>query len=112
VATRPYPGLYPDQHAGSVDRSRRIAAAQRDGCAFARSARSCCTSRHGCARRYAQLKEARHLQRFASVHGPVANLFMHCLYHTEARQKRTLRTQPFEAWENVACARMPERLAA
>jgi putative transposase len=51
-----------------------------------------------------RFKSARHLQRFASVHDQVANLFMHCRYHTDARQKRALRTQAFEAWESVTCA--------
>ncbi|MFM0258439.1 IS6 family transposase [Paraburkholderia sediminicola] len=59
-----------------------------------------------------RFKSARHLQRFASVHDQVANLFMHCRYHTDARQKRALRTQAFEAWESVTGAPMPERLAA
>jgi putative transposase len=59
-----------------------------------------------------RFKSARHLQRFASVHDQVANLFMHCRYHTDARQKRALRTQAFEAWESVTGAPMLERLAA
>jgi putative transposase len=44
-----------------------------------------------------RFKSARHLQRFASVHDQVANRFMHCRYHTDARQKWALRTQAFEA---------------
>ncbi len=59
-----------------------------------------------------RFKSARHLQRFASVHDQVANLFMHCRYHTDAKQKRALRTQAFETWESVTCAPMLERLAA
>ncbi|WP_211608444.1 IS6 family transposase [Paraburkholderia nemoris] len=59
-----------------------------------------------------RFKSARHLQRFASVHDQVANLFMHCRYHTDPRQKRALRTQAFEAWKSVTCAPMPVRLAA
>jgi hypothetical protein len=39
-------------------------------------------------------------------------LFMHCRYHTDAKQKRALRTQAFETWESVTCAPMLERLAA
>jgi transposase-like protein len=31
-----------------------------------------------------RFKSARHLRRFASVHDQVANLFMHCRYHTNA----------------------------
>jgi putative transposase len=51
-----------------------------------------------------RFKSARHLQRFASVHDQVANLFMHCRYDADAKQKRALRTQAFEAWESVTCA--------
>ncbi|MDB5789898.1 MAG: transposase [Caballeronia mineralivorans] len=46
-----------------------------------------------------RFKSARHLQRFASIHDQVGNLFMHCRYHTNAQQKRALRTQAFETWE-------------
>jgi hypothetical protein len=49
---------------------------------------------------------------FASVHDQIANLFMNCRYHTDAGQKRTLRTQAFEAWESVTGAPLLERLAA
>jgi len=59
-----------------------------------------------------RFKSTRQLQRFASVHDQVANLFMHCRYHTDAKQKRALRTQAFEAWEGVTCAPMLDRLAA
>ena len=59
-----------------------------------------------------RFKSARHLQRFASVHDQVANLFMRRRYHTDAKQKRALRTQAFAAWESVAYAPMLERLAA
>jgi putative transposase len=59
-----------------------------------------------------RFKSARHLQRFTSVHDQVANLFMHCRYHTDAGQKRTLRNQAFEAWESVACAPIPGLLAS
>jgi putative transposase len=59
-----------------------------------------------------RFKSARHLQRFASVHDQVANLFMHCRYHTDAEQKRALRTQAFEAWESLTDTPMLERLAA
>jgi putative transposase len=45
-----------------------------------------------------RFKPARHLQRFASVHDQVANLFMHCRYYTDAKQKRALRTLAFETW--------------
>jgi putative transposase len=56
-------------------------------------------------------KSARHLQRFASIHDQVGNLFMHCRYHTNAQQKRGLRTQAFETWETVMGTATFERLA-
>src|SRR6202051_789873 len=59
-----------------------------------------------------RFKSARHLQRFASIHDQVGNLFMHCRYHTDAKQKRALRAEAFEAWESVTGAQMLERLAA
>lgn len=59
-----------------------------------------------------RFKSARQLQRFASVHAQVANLFMHCRYHTNAQEKREARTQASAAWERVACAPMLGRLAA
>jgi putative transposase len=34
-----------------------------------------------------RFKSARHLQRFASVHDQVANLFMRFRYHTDAKAK-------------------------
>jgi putative transposase len=46
-----------------------------------------------------RFKSARHLQRFMSVHDQVANLFMHCRYNMNAKQKRQARKQAFEAWE-------------
>jgi putative transposase len=54
----------------------------------------------------------RMLQRFASVHDQVGNLFMYCRYNTNAQQKREARDQAFEAWERVTCVPMPGRLAA
>lgn len=51
-----------------------------------------------------RLISACHLKRFASVRDRVTNLFMHCPYHTDAGQKRTLRTRAFEPWESVAHA--------
>jgi putative transposase len=59
-----------------------------------------------------RFKSARHLQRFASVHDQIANLFKDCRYYTDAKQKRALRTLAFEAWESVTGAPMRERLAA
>ncbi|GLK61678.1 hypothetical protein GCM10017624_38420 [Azotobacter vinelandii] len=40
-----------------------------------------------------RFKSARQLQRFASVHAQVANLFMHCRYHTNAQWKREVRSR-------------------
>jgi putative transposase len=59
-----------------------------------------------------RFKSARHLQRFTSAHDQVANLFTHCRYHTDVKQKRALRTQALEAWESVTFAPMLERLTA
>jgi putative transposase len=58
-----------------------------------------------------RFKSAGHLQRFASVHDQVGNLFLHCRYHTDATQKRALRAEAFEAREGVTGAPMPGRLA-
>jgi len=58
-----------------------------------------------------RFKSAGHLQRFASVHDQVGNLFLHCRYHTDANQKRALRAEAFEAWESVTGAPMLGRLA-
>src|SRR5258707_12545508 len=54
-----------------------------------------------------RFKSARHLQRFASVHDQVGNLFMYCRYNTNAQQKREARDQAFEAWGRVTCVPMP-----
>jgi len=51
-----------------------------------------------------RFKSARHLQRFASTHDQVANLFMHCRYNTNVQAKRDARTQAFAAWARVTCA--------
>ena len=59
-----------------------------------------------------RFKSARHLQRFASVHDHVGNLFMYCRYNTNAQQKREARDQAFEAWGRVTCVPMLGRLAA
>lgn len=59
-----------------------------------------------------RFKSSSHLQRFASAHDQVVSLFMHCRHHTDAKEKRALRTQAFDAWERVTCAPMLERRAA
>ncbi|SOE92609.1 putative transposase [Burkholderia sp. D7] len=59
-----------------------------------------------------RFKSARHLQRFTSVHAQVASLFMHSRYNTNAQEKRSARTQAFEAWEGVTGHSMLDRLSA
>ncbi|SEJ49851.1 putative transposase [Azotobacter beijerinckii] len=59
-----------------------------------------------------RFKSARPLQRFASIHAQVANLFMPCRYHSNTQQKRAVRTRAFAALERVTCAPMPGRFAA
>jgi putative transposase len=58
-----------------------------------------------------RFKSAGHLQRFASVHDQVGNLFLHCRYHTDAKQKRALPAEVTEAWESATGAPMLGRLA-
>jgi len=52
-----------------------------------------------------RFKSARHLQRFASTHDQVANLFMHSRYNRDAAVKRAARSQAFAAWGGVSGAR-------
>ncbi|KVP67113.1 transposase, partial [Burkholderia ubonensis] len=52
-----------------------------------------------------RFKSARQLQRFASVHGQVSNLFMGCRFHRNAQHKREARAQALAAWERASCAR-------
>ena len=51
-----------------------------------------------------RFKSARHLQRFASTHDQVANLFMHSRYNRDAAAKRTARTQAFAAGDGASGA--------
>ena len=53
-----------------------------------------------------RFKSAGHLQRFASVFGTVANLFMGCRYNRNALTKREARVQAYEAWNWASCAQM------
>nr|WP_244127939.1 IS6 family transposase [Burkholderia gladioli] len=53
-----------------------------------------------------RFKSARQLQRFASVHGQVANLCMGCRCHRDAQQKLAARAQAMLAWERASCARL------
>src|SRR5471030_442641 len=59
-----------------------------------------------------RFKSARHLQRFASTHDQVANLFMRCRHTPKAQAKREARTQAFAAWERVSCAPMMASLTS
>ena len=52
-----------------------------------------------------RFKSARHLQRFASTHDQVANLFMHSRYNRDAAAKRAARSQAFAAWGGASGAR-------
>src|SRR5260370_31929590 len=56
--------------------------------------------------------QAAHAQAVKRSMGAPRVLIMHCRYHADAKQKRALRTRPFETWESVTCAPMLERLAA
>jgi putative transposase len=53
-----------------------------------------------------RFKSARQLQRFASVHGQVSNLFMGCRYNRNAKCKREARVQARAAWDWAVCARI------
>ncbi len=52
-----------------------------------------------------RFKSPRQLQRFTAVHDPLANLFMHCRYRTDAKAKRATRSQAFLAWEAASAAK-------
>ena len=52
-----------------------------------------------------RFKSARHLQRFASTHDQVANLFMHGRCNRDAAAKRATRSQAFAAWGGASGAR-------
>jgi putative transposase len=56
------------------------------------------------ATRQRELKSAAHLQRFASVHGLVQNLFRVGRHLLRSAHHRVLRAQAFRVWEAVACA--------
>ena len=51
-----------------------------------------------------RFKSACHLQRFASVHDPVINIFQHCRYNRDAKVKRAARAQAMKTWGLVSCA--------
>ena len=55
-------------------------------------------------RQMRRFKSAAHLQRFASVHGVVQNLFRVGRHLLRAGHHRLLRSQAFGAWDAVTCA--------
>ncbi len=56
-------------------------------------------------RQMRRFKSAAHLQRFASVHGVVQNLFRVGRHLLRSAHHRLLRTRAFTEWEAVTCAR-------
>lgn len=56
-----------------------------------------------------KFKSPRQLQRFVSVHDQVANIFQHCRYNRDAKQKREVRAQAFAAWNKVTYTQMVAR---
>ena len=56
-------------------------------------------------RQMRRFKSVAHLQRFASVHGVVQNLFRVGRHLLRSAHRRLLRTRAFTAWEAVTCAR-------
>ena len=55
-------------------------------------------------RQMRRFKSAAHLQRFASVHGVVQNLFSVGRHLLRAVHHRLLRTRSFQVWDEVTCA--------
>ena len=53
-----------------------------------------------------RFKSARHVQRFVSIHDPIANLFLLRRDHVTASQYRAARAQAFKDWAEVAGARL------
>jgi putative transposase len=53
-----------------------------------------------------RFKSARHVQRFVSIHDPIANLFYLRRDHVTASQYRATRSQAFEDWAEIAGARL------
>jgi putative transposase len=49
-----------------------------------------------------RFKSARHLQRFVSIHGPIANLFHFPRHSLSACEYRALRTEAMIAWKKLA----------
>ncbi|MDR6775469.1 putative transposase [Azospirillum sp. BE72] len=55
-------------------------------------------------RQMKRFKSARHVQRFLSIHDPIANLFHLRRDHRPAADYRKARTQAFQVWAAVAGA--------
>src|ERR671910_501055 len=57
-------------------------------------------------RQMKRFKSARHVQRFVSIHDPIANLFHFPRNQLTAADYRTARAQAFEDWAEIAGARL------
>src|SRR5689334_18371559 len=53
-----------------------------------------------------RFKSARHVQRFVSIHDPIANLFHLRRDHVTATDYRAARAQAFEDWARIAGAQL------
>ena len=57
-------------------------------------------------RQMKRFKSARHVQRFVSIHDPIANLFHFPRNQLTAADYRTARAQAFEDWAEISGARL------
>jgi putative transposase len=57
-------------------------------------------------RQMKRFKSPRQVQRFLSIHDPIANLFHLPRNHLAASQYRATRSQTFETWAEIAGARL------
>jgi putative transposase len=57
-------------------------------------------------RQMKRFRSARHVQRFVSIHDPIANLFHLRRDHVTASQYRAARSQTFEDWAEIAGTRL------
>ena len=57
-------------------------------------------------RQMKRFKSARHVQRFVSIHDPIANLFHFPRNRITATEHRAARSQAFETWAEIAGARL------
>ncbi|MFD1625153.1 hypothetical protein [Azospirillum griseum] len=53
-----------------------------------------------------RVKSARHVQRFPSIHDPIANLFHRRRDHRLVADPQAARAQAFETWAEVVGARL------